>query len=131
LAVIGFTLIPPELLERFIEFAPSFESRWNSEDNCHRDDDGHDSLCGVCAEFSAYFRDHCSDFSVDSLTDLFAFVESHVQPRENVDSTDLDNALCTCFLENISSEPAGEIGKPHMGPNSRGFFNLWHFPATQ
>ena len=130
LAVIGCILTPPELLQRFIALAPAFEAQWNSDRNYNRDDDGNSTLHGVCSEFSVFFRDHSAEFSTAAMAELFAFIESHVQPRNSTDSTNLDNALCTCFLENISSEPAGEIAKPYMGSNSRAFFDLWHFPAA-
>ena len=123
-------LSPSELLQHFIELAPAFESQWQSEHNCHRDEGGSFTLHGVCAEFSVYFRHNLESFPPEILTCLFAFIESHVADPDNADSTSIDNALCTCFLENIASEPSGETAKPFMGANSRAYFDQWHHPSA-
>lgn len=122
---LAFTVTPRDLLQRFINFWPEFETRWKSDLNYHRGDDGSFTLHGVCGEFSNFFRDTYATWSDSTLSDLFEFVEWNlVEP--DAEATLLDNALCTCFLENISSEPCGQAAKPLMGRKSRAFFDQWH-----
>ncbi|MCP4193656.1 MAG: hypothetical protein GY768_23840 [Planctomycetaceae bacterium] len=116
---------PVDLLQRFVTSVPEFEAQWHSERNDHREPDGRFTLHGVCAEFSSCFRDRYMTLSDDVLKDLFELIERHlVEP--DAEETTLDNALCTCFLENISSEPCGQAAKPWMGRKSRAFFDRWH-----
>ncbi len=116
---------PPELLQRFIAFIPAFEARWGSVYNYHHNEDGSFTLHGLCSEFSTCFRDNFIHLSDDTFKQLFDFIELNiVEPTAS--ETMLDNALCTCFLENISSEPCGEAAKKWMGRKSRVFFDQWH-----
>ena len=116
---------PLELLQRFIAFVPTFEAQWKSEHNYHRAEDGSFTLHGLCSDFSSCFRNIYIHLSDDTLKQLFDFIELHI-----VESTDpetiIDNALCTCFLENISSEPCGQAAKKWLGRKSRIFFDQWH-----
>ena len=116
---------PANLLAQFIAIVPDFEAHWNSDDNCVIGDDSSFTYHGVCAEFSHFFRDRSHAFAESQLTELFALVEQHViEPA--ADDNALDNALCTCFLENIASEQCGQTAKRFMGRNSRSFFDQWH-----
>ncbi len=118
-------MLPPELLDRFIAFIPAFEAQWNSEQNQQRVDTRHCTLHGVCSEFSNCFRDHYVHLSDDTLKRLFDFIELNlVEPSSP--ETMIDNAICTCFLENLSSEPAGQAARKWMGRKTRAFFDLWH-----
>ncbi len=118
-------MTPKNLLRHLIRFAPAFENQWNRETNDSLNDDGSFSLHGVCSEFSHYFRKHYRDISPIALQELFDFIEMNLVDSEDTD-TPLDNALCTCFLENISTEAAGEFAMHWMGPRSRRFFDEWH-----
>ena len=116
---------PRDLLHKFVTLAPAFETQWESDDNYCRNADGSFSLHGVCTEFSDFFRRNYAAFSEATVNELFDFVEWNlVEPA--ADETPVDNALCTCFLENISSEPCGEFARGHMGRKSRAFFDQWH-----
>jgi hypothetical protein len=118
-------MTPRDLLCRFVKLAPEFQVQWDSEQNYNRADDGSFTLHGVCCEFSGFFRDHYSSMSEATLDELFDLIEWNlVEP--DAEETSVDNALCTCFLENISSEPCGEFAKPLMGRKSRAFFDRWH-----
>jgi len=121
----SLTVNANDLLDRFVELAPEFRSNWDSDENCFIGDDGHFTLHGVCAEFSHFFRDNHEELSAATMTELFEFIESNVV-EPNAPETNLDNALCTCFLENISSERCGETAKPFMGRKAREFFDQWH-----
>lgn len=114
-----------ELLAKLIEFAPPFERQWNSESNCFRNDDGSYTYHGVCAEFSSYFRDNYRTMSDATLDALFDFFEQNLV-ASGKEENDLDNAICSCFLENIASEPCGEAARPFMRPKTRRFFDPCH-----
>ena len=118
-------MTPRDLLQRFINFAPDFKNRWDSEHNYHRNDDGSSTLHGVCGEFSSFYRETYMTWSDATLNELFEFIEWNLVEPE-AEETLLDNALCTCFLENIASEPCGQAAKPFMGRKSRAFFDQWH-----
>ncbi len=118
-------MTPRDLLYRFVKIAPDFQPRWESDHNYHRDDDGSFTLHGICSEFSSFFRDHYSSLPEPTLSKLFDLIERNLVEHES-EETLVDNALCTCFLENISSEPCGEAAKRFMGRKSRAFFDRWH-----
>ncbi|MCH8840691.1 MAG: transposase [Planctomycetes bacterium] len=88
---------------------------------------GHDTS-EVCRQ---RYRCRDGDRCFDDLTNtVFA---GHHQPlriwmlvEPDANEAMLDNARCTCFLENISSEPCGEAAKPWMGRKSRAFLDHWH-----
>ena len=115
---------PTDLLQRFITIAPQFDAHWKSDDN-YSIHDGSYTVHGVCSEFSNFFRDTVGRFSESEMKQLFDFIEDHVV-EPDAEENKLDNALCTCFLENISSEECGELSKPFMGHKSRRFFDQWH-----
>ncbi len=119
------TVTEEELLRQLIEFTPQFEQHWGSDHNLFREDDGSFTLQGVCAEFSHFFRETYLSWSESTLVELFDFVESNVA-GDGTAETLLDNALCTCFLENIACLPAGAAVRRFMGRDSRWFFDQWH-----
>jgi hypothetical protein len=96
----------------------------------------------VCSEFYFYFinqenhkyktkRDvHWSKtIPDDNLNIIFEFIEFNIKEKETSlekNSGLLSNALCTCFLKNISQTNAGEYAKIFMGPKSRAYFDQWH-----
>ena len=116
---------PKLLLVQLIAIVPRFEAYWRLDDNLAVDDDGSYSLHGVCAELSGFFRESHFDLSRSQIKHLFGFVEDQLVD-DSSEENDLDNALCTCFLENISSEACGEAARPFMGPKSRRYFDNWH-----
>jgi hypothetical protein len=117
---------PEELLQKFVGILPGFDTRWHSAENCFVDKDGRFTLHGVCTEFSRYVQDQYQDITPAQWEELFDEIEFRI--RQPGESDPLDNALCTCFLENISSTQAGEAAKAWMGPKSRLFFDAWHDP---
>ncbi|WP_163392226.1 hypothetical protein [Enterovibrio norvegicus] len=137
-------MYPSDLLNFFICIAPSFKTDWCSDDNYSVDDDGSYTFHGVCTEFSHYFIDQDAHKYI-TLTDrkwkpsisnpdmklLFDWLENHIQEVETKESLKtpeglLSNAICTCFLENISQTNAGEYAKRFMGTRSREYFEHWH-----
>lgn len=116
---------PRELLRKLFAILPGFEACWNSADNNFVDETGRCTLHGVCAQLSRYVEDNYQTLASAEWKELFDEIEFHIRGSEGPEA-ELDNALCTCFLENISSTPAGEAAKAWMGPKSRRFFDAWH-----
>lgn len=116
---------PSQLLDRFNELTPGFSDHWESPENLFRDEDGSFTLHGVCAEWSLFFEKASERLNRSQMQKLFDFIERNVSGPDGP-RTDLDNALCTCLLENIASTRSGEVAKEFMGPKSRWFFDQWH-----
>lgn len=89
-----------QLLQRLIKLFPGFEPYWANPENCFRQDDGSFTVCGVFSEFSSFFREHFSEFSTHSLSRFGDFVTECMSGS----NADLENAVATCFLENVAGE---------------------------
>ena len=114
-----------DLLHKFVQIVPEFEKHWEAERKYNCEPDGHFTLHALCSELSQCFREHYRVLTEVQLAELFEFIELNlVEP--GAEETKLDNALCTCFLENISSEPCGQFAKTLMGRKTRAFFDQWH-----
>lgn len=131
-------MTPHELLEFFVGVAPSFRKFWNSEDNLSVDDDGSFNFHSVCTEFSHFFRDQVTfkeptlrektwtpKIEDSKLQELFNFVEENMALDEESED-ELDNALCTCFLEYIAKSKAGEYARQFMRDKSKTYFDQWN-----
>jgi hypothetical protein len=112
-----------ELLQLFINISPEFKEIWESDANFFREGLNYTSH-GVCAEFSHYFIDNFYRFSEDNLKRLFEQIENVIS-RGAKDENETANALCTCFLENISQTEAGNIAKKYLGNFSKEYFEYW------
>ncbi len=112
-----------DLLEFFISMFPNFETAWNSEKNYSRDADIF-TPHGVCAEFSHYFIENYIEFSNEQLEIFFNRLEELIEYSEP--GNKIDNALCTCFLENIAQTESGDFVKQFMGKRSKKFFDCWN-----
>lgn len=73
-----------------------------------------------------YVRDNFSKMSEPKRRELMTFIEACITN----DDSDLDNAVCTCFLESLSREPplSAELRR-YMGQRSGAFFDLWNLPT--
>ena len=111
------------LLEFFISVFTKFETSWKSERNNFIDKNVF-TAHGACAEFSHYFKEHFNEFSDDQLKTFFSSIEDLIVDSEP--RTEIDNALCTCFLENIAQTESGELAKQFMGKHSAKFFDYWN-----
>lgn len=111
-------LIESEILEMF----PEFKDRWGSEDNLFREDNGSFTLCGLFAEFSHFVRERLFDFNQDRKSTLFAKVETWIAS----DSSELNEAVATCFLENLTGEELSSELRPLLGPKSLEYFESWN-----
>jgi hypothetical protein len=108
---------PIDVQSRLVKMFPEFAQYWDMDTNCHRDDDGGFTLCGVFAEFSDFFRKQFTSFSASSMATLGAFIEECMASPDS----DLDNAAATCFLENIAGEESAAILRPHLSPTAQNF----------
>lgn len=127
-----------DLLQYFIKLAPSFQQQWESEDNYSIDDNGDFSFHDVCTEFSHYYRDQKRfkedtlvekkwhpDMTFSEIKELFNFIEDHLVEDERM-TDELDNALCTCFLENIAQTNSGDYSLQFMGEKTKQYFEKWN-----
>ena len=112
-----------DLLKFFTLVFPDFNEVWNSEENYSRDKNVFTSH-GVCAEFSHYFIENYITFSIEQLKSLFNKIEELIGNSEA--ENEIDNALCTCFLENIAQTESGNLAKQFMGKRSKEFFDYWN-----
>ncbi|WP_040508047.1 hypothetical protein [Leptospira wolffii] len=55
---------------------------------------------GVFAEFSHYFIENFQKLTEEQLTELLNFIEDSFQSK----FSNLNNAVCTCFLENLNDD---------------------------
>lgn len=130
-------MTPQELLNFFIEIAPQFAEQWNSERNFSVRNDKTFTFHGVCSQFSYYFVDRKSfvetslierkvnpDITLPNLKKLFNFIEENIYSFEVED--ELDNALCTCFLEDIAKTKAGDYARNFMGKKSKKYYDSWN-----
>lgn len=117
-----------EVQSKLFALCPDFHVQWERDDNCCKADDGYFTFCGLFSAFSFYMRQHFFDLPDATRQKVLNFVESCLIEEGEPDN-DLDNAACTCFLENLSSE--GELSRQlrkYMGPKSTAFFNEWDTP---
>ena len=103
---------------------PDFDAYWNSDENLFMDDDGSFSYHGVFAEFSHYFRDHFSEMGKEKIQEFCDYIETFV--RDDTSHDDIDNAICTGFLENVYGGALETELPKYLGAKSRKFYVLWH-----
>jgi hypothetical protein len=118
-----------EMLDTLILMFPEFKMQWEIEGYGWKSNkDGSFELCGLFSEFSGFVRDKFSQMPDWKKAELMNFIESCV--TDDLDDK-LDEAVCTCFLENLASEPplSAELRR-YMGQRSLVFFNEWDFPEV-
>ncbi len=105
---------------------PNFRKHWEKYSDGWTDNDDSFTLWSLFSEFSRFVRDHWNEISEQKRKELMNFIESCLVEGHKDD--DLDNAVCTCFLENLSGEPPlSRQLREHMEPKSLKFFNEWDF----
>lgn len=112
------------LLGQFQSFYPDFTAWWHSDENYNRDGDDF-STHGLCAEFSSFLIARPLPLEKQQLEGLLNFVEQHVAADPH-DQSEIANALCTCFLENIAQTKVGNYCRPFMGTSSQAYFDQWN-----
>ena len=78
------------------------------------------SIHGVFSEFSSYFRNNMQILQNPKLRELFRLIELTFRTVDAV-----NDAVCTCFLENIAGESFSDVIKPYLGTNSFEFYKKY------
>lgn len=79
----------------------------------------------VCMVFTHFYRDGVPDYGAPEVAELFGGIESIIA-ADRIGYLPVGNAVCTCFLENIGGDAAGELSRRHMGGYTLEFFDGWH-----
>jgi hypothetical protein len=108
-----------EILTELVRIAPAFRSRWESEENLFRDDDGSFTSCGVFSEFTGFFRQQHLTMKKEGLEAVAALIA-----RCECDEFSIDAAY-TCFLENVAGDPPDESLAPYLSPSALQFMVHW------
>ena len=94
-------MTPGAVRDRLIAILPGFGPYWDDpEETCYRGDDGSFTTCGVLMDCSHYLRVNYETLTREQRRALAAFADECMTPP----GTDLDNAMATCFLENLTGE---------------------------
>jgi hypothetical protein len=107
------------ILERF----PGFQPYWDA----YKSDGEKTTLWGEMCEFSYYVKHLLIDETTDpsSIKGIFSYIEYLL---DNGDE-DVQNAACTCFLENILNVTPTDIHPErfvgYLGPKSRKYCIAW------
>jgi hypothetical protein len=120
--------------DALIDLCPDFTAWWADEEYFRTEDDGSFGVHGVIAVFSHFVAARLSQEPTEELQRIFEFVEAGL----TVDGSDLDNALCTCFLENLMNRVPETIEAarlvPLLGPKARRFcraYDEWCGTTTE
>jgi hypothetical protein len=108
-----------------LSLCPAFAGVWAHERDLWTSDDGSFTVHGVFAVFSDYIAERLAHAPDPEMQKVFEYVESKLTG----DNSEVDNAACTCFLENLMNRvpdkiPAGHL-VPFLGPKSRGYCLAW------
>lgn len=112
------------MLYDLIEMFPAFKAEWESDETYCKEDDGSYSYHGLFAEFGHYFQDHFAEMSEGKIHEFCGYIETFVRDDEVHEI--VDNAICTCFLENVYGKPFDTELPKYLFPNSRKFYVRWH-----
>jgi len=115
----------PELRDWLVRLFPDFIRAF--DDPWYFPPDRELTPHSVCSEFTDYFRTKIPSYTAPEVIELFAVTETIIA-ADRLRADDVANALCTCFLENISCTDQGHAGRPLMGAETLRFFDGWHYP---
>ena len=76
---------------------------------------------GVLAEFSHFYRANYQSFTSSQLQQLSGALNNWLGGPDD----ELDNAVATCFLENVAGEPCVEPLQPLLKSSARQFLRSW------
>ncbi len=109
------------LLTELIKLCPDFDSYWNENNSLWLAEDGSYSIYGLFSVFSSFIADRLIAGSNPELISVFNYVESKLDDHDS----EIRNAACTCFLENLMNLTPDKIIPailiPLLGPKSREF----------
>ena len=122
-------MTPADVHQKLTQIFPEFAVYWSAPDNYAREDDGSFTFWGIFGEFSGFFCEGFKSFSEAGLTALGQFIEEWmVELRCGIES-DIDNAVATCFLENVASHESADTLLPFLGRKGRRFLSQYGYPA--
>jgi hypothetical protein len=111
--------------KELISLCPDFAKVWNDECCLWTGEGGLFTVHGVFAVFSHYISDRLASGTDPNLRIVFEYVESKLTD----DNSEVDDAACTCFLENLMNRVPETIPPqrlvPFLGPKSRRFCRAW------
>jgi hypothetical protein len=116
---------PSSVLEELTAIFPAFANAWGGSDNHSLLDDGFFTHHGLFIEFTAYYREH---YGAASSVQIAKLAEK-INVWFDGPNADLDNAVATCFLENIAGEASARRLKPLLKEKAVEFVRYWE-PAT-
>ena len=117
---------PEQLRDAVLSIIPDFQTQWEQGDNLWKEEDGSFSFHGLFTALDWYVRDSFQQISELTRIELMFFIESCLLEIDDTSHDSLDNAACTCFLENLSCESISEELRTYMGPKSKAFFDYWN-----
>ena len=117
-------LTPDEILFHLVRIFPDFKTQWESESNYLNEGWSDVPYHSLFADFSHYFRDNFMEMSERDIQELCDYIEPFV--RDDKVHEDIDNAICTCFLENVGGESSTVDLPKYLGPKSLKFYKAWH-----
>ena len=114
-----------ELRDWFVQLFPDFAAAFS--DKWYYPDDASFTPHAVCSAFTDYYRNQIPSYTAPEVIELFRVTEV-ILVADHRDGDTMANALCTCFLENISCTDKGHAGRSLMGLETLRFFDGWHYP---
>src|SRR4029077_2607698 len=93
-----------------ISLCPEFARAWNDGCDLWTSDDGSFTVHGVFGVFSHYIAGRLVKGADPDLRRVFDYVESKLTD----DDSEVDNAACTCFLENLMNRVPETIPPQHL-----------------
>ena len=100
---------PVALREKLVEIFPELV-QWFATSDFRLDDDYSLTYCGAFMECSHFVRERLDQLRPAELERIATFVSECMETP----GTDLDDAAATCFLENLSHEPAADALMPYL-----------------
>lgn len=110
-----------ELLETIYGMCPTFRDYFDREAHLFRDEQGRVTVHGVFIVLANFVLDSVKAGETEGFAALLGFVEDYV------DSYELGNAICTCFLEAVKGTPAHVRLVDAFGPKSAAFMKATPF----
>ena len=117
-----------------LALCPDFAATWNDECDGRAYPDGSHTVHGVFSEFSRYIADRLRRGADPVLGEVFDYVESKLKEDTSElelteNASNIDNAVSTCFLENLMNRVPEQIDPRHLvpllGPKSRQYGLAW------
>jgi len=114
-----------EHFKNLIELFPDFKALWESNNNYFKEDNGSYTIHGLFSEFSHLVSERLESGNTEKMKELFDYIEE-IASNGNEDE---QNAVCTCFLENILNRIPQKIDPkyfvPFLGKCSKDYCIAW------